>query len=155
MSILKVQLCLYSVLESSFYRADSSFYRAESNFSHAESSFNQTEQNPVFIWSGQCLTCTFRACCCSTRLSWAHVPAFVSSSVWDKDIFYLAEFSFYHAESIFYRVESSFYRAESSFYHAEFSFYETESSFYVAEFSFYQAKSCFFYRAESKVSNCN
>ena len=32
----------------------------------------------------ECLTCTFRASCCSTRLSWAHVPAFTGSSVRDR-----------------------------------------------------------------------
>ena len=32
----------------------------------------------------ECLTCTFRASCCSTRLSWAQVPAVVGSSVRDR-----------------------------------------------------------------------
>ena len=31
----------------------------------------------------ECLTCTFRASCCSARLSQAQVPAFPSSSVRD------------------------------------------------------------------------
>ena len=34
--------------------------------------------------SGQCLTCTFRASCCSAHLSWAQVPAFAGSSVWNR-----------------------------------------------------------------------
>ena len=33
----------------------------------------------------QCLTCTFRASCCSARLSRAQVPAFAGSSVRDRD----------------------------------------------------------------------
>ena len=33
----------------------------------------------------ECLTCTFRESCCSTRLSWAQVPVFASSSVLDRD----------------------------------------------------------------------
>ena len=32
----------------------------------------------------ECLTCIFRASCCSARLSWAQVPAFVDSSVRDR-----------------------------------------------------------------------
>ena len=32
----------------------------------------------------ECLTCTFRASCCSARLSWAQVLAFASSSVWER-----------------------------------------------------------------------
>ena len=30
------------------------------------------------------LTCTFRASCCSARLSWAQVLDFAGSSVWDR-----------------------------------------------------------------------
>ena len=32
----------------------------------------------------KCLTCTFRASCCSARLSREQVPTFTSSSVWDR-----------------------------------------------------------------------
>ena len=32
----------------------------------------------------ECLTCTFRASYCSACLSWAQVPAFSGSSVWDR-----------------------------------------------------------------------
>ena len=32
----------------------------------------------------ECLTCTFRASCCSARLSQAQVPTFAGSSVWDR-----------------------------------------------------------------------
>ena len=32
----------------------------------------------------ECLTCTFSTSCCSTRLSRAHVPAYASTSVWDR-----------------------------------------------------------------------
>ena len=32
----------------------------------------------------ECLTCTFRASCCSARLSRAHVPALAGSSVRDR-----------------------------------------------------------------------
>ena len=42
----------------------------------------------VFFKEGQvrseCLTCTFRASCCSAHLSWAQVPAFTGSSVQDR-----------------------------------------------------------------------
>ena len=41
----------------------------------------------VHVMSGQgrseCLMCTFQASCCSTHLSWAQVPAFAGSSVWE------------------------------------------------------------------------
>ena len=37
------------------------------------------------VWS-ECLTCTFRASCCSARLSRVRVPAFVGSSVWDRKL---------------------------------------------------------------------
>ena len=36
------------------------------------------------VRSGQCLTCTFRASCCSARLSRAQVTAFAGSSVWNR-----------------------------------------------------------------------
>ena len=43
---------------------------------------------PGQVRSGQvrseCLTCTFRASCCSARLSWAQVPTFAGSSVRDR-----------------------------------------------------------------------
>ena len=32
----------------------------------------------------ECLTCTFKASCYSARLSWAQVPTFAGSSVWDR-----------------------------------------------------------------------
>ena len=32
----------------------------------------------------ECLTCIFRVSCCSARLSWAQVPAFAGSPVWDR-----------------------------------------------------------------------
>ena len=35
--------------------------------------------------SCQCLTCTFRASCCSACLSRAHIPAFTSSTVQDRE----------------------------------------------------------------------
>ena len=45
-------------------------------------------QTPSLARSGQvrseCLTCTFRASCCSARLSRAQVPAFAGSSVRDR-----------------------------------------------------------------------
>ena len=53
----------------------------------------QLQAQPVCQSSGQvrsgqvrseCLTCTFRASCCSARLSRAQVPAFAGSSVWDR-----------------------------------------------------------------------
>ena len=34
--------------------------------------------------SAQCLTCTFRASCCSARLSRAQVMTFADFSVWDR-----------------------------------------------------------------------
>ena len=36
------------------------------------------------VRSGQCLMCTFRASCCSARLSWAQVPTFAGSFVQDR-----------------------------------------------------------------------
>ena len=33
----------------------------------------------------ECLTCTFRANCCSARLSWEQVPAFFDSFVRDRE----------------------------------------------------------------------
>ena len=55
-----------------------------------KSNFGGFEVMQESRWSGQvrseCLTCTFRASCCSARLSGAQEPAFASSSVWDREI---------------------------------------------------------------------
>ena len=38
----------------------------------------------IYKVRSECLTCTFRASCCSARLSRAQVPAFTDSSVQDR-----------------------------------------------------------------------
>ena len=53
---------------------------------------DQTNRMSCYTWymssprqdQGQCLTCTFRASCCSSRLTWAQVPTFTSSSARDR-----------------------------------------------------------------------
>ena len=44
-----------------------------------ESSFS--DRDSLYQVRSECLTCAFRASCCSARLSRAHVPAFAGSSV--------------------------------------------------------------------------
>ena len=43
--------------------------------------FNKVRSGQV---RSECLTCTFRASCCSAHLSWAQVLAFAGSAVWDR-----------------------------------------------------------------------
>ena len=51
--------------------------------SHSSQCFTTDVTKPV-VCAFLCLTCTFRASCCSARLSRAQVPAFSGSSVRDR-----------------------------------------------------------------------